>query len=60
MHQSKPKDGEEGYPWSKGDHIAYRYEFTDHLGEGSFGQVFKVIDHKNKGTQMALKLVKFN
>jgi hypothetical protein len=21
----KPKDGNEGYPWAKGDHINYRY-----------------------------------
>ena len=30
------------------------------LGEGSFGQVFKVIDHKNNQTPIALKMVKFN
>ncbi len=30
------------------------------LGEGSFGQVFRVIDHKSNKTPMALKMVKFN
>jgi len=23
---NKIKDGDEGYPWIKGDHISYRYE----------------------------------
>ena len=31
-----------------GDHIAYRYEILKPLGKGSFGQVFKVFDHKDK------------
>ena len=30
------------------DHIAYRYEILGVLGQGSFGQVVKVLDHKNK------------
>ena len=30
------------------------------LGEGSFGQVFRVIDHKNNRTPLALKMVKNN
>ena len=34
------------YKYVKGDHIAYRYEMIDKLGHGSFGYVFKVIDHK--------------
>ena len=25
VHQTKSKEGDEGYPWSKGDHVAYRY-----------------------------------
>ncbi|KAL4648377.1 dual specificity tyrosine-phosphorylation-regulated kinase 4-like [Arapaima gigas] len=29
------------------DHISYRYEVLEVLGEGSFGQVFKCLDHKN-------------
>jgi dual specificity tyrosine-phosphorylation-regulated kinase 2/3/4 len=30
------------------DHIAYRYEIKEKLGHGSFGQTFKVWDHKRK------------
>ena len=30
------------------------------LGEGSFGQVYRVLDHKHNKTPMALKMVKFN
>jgi serine/threonine protein kinase len=56
----KAKDGDEGYPWVKGDHVAYRYELVEVLGEGSFGQVYKVLDHKNNKAPMALKMVKFN
>lgn len=31
-----------------GDHLAFRFEITDRLGKGSFGQVFKGFDHKLK------------
>ncbi len=57
-HKEMTKD-DGGYVWSKGDHIAYRYEILDELGEGSFGQVFKCFDHKRK-VQMAVKVVKDN
>jgi serine/threonine protein kinase len=40
-----------------GDHIAYRYEILQTLGKGSFGQVFKVMDHKEKELQ-ALKIIR--
>jgi len=50
----------EGYPWVKGDHISFRYEIIDLLGEGSFGQVFKCIDYKNNRLAVALKMVKNN
>lgn len=56
---SKEKD-DEGYPWAKGDHIAYRYEVIELLGEGSFGQVFKCIDYKLNRQPVAVKVVKNN
>ena len=40
-----------------GDHIEYRYEIKTILGKGSFGQVVKVFDHKNK-VDLALKIIK--
>ena len=39
------------------DHIAYRYEVVDLLGKGSFGQVVKAYDHKNK-EYVALKIIR--
>ena len=42
---------------SVGDSIAYRYEILSSLGQGSFGQVFKCIDHK-KNEEVALKIIK--
>jgi len=39
------------------DHIAYRYELIEYLGKGSYGQVFKVYDHKKKD-MLALKIIK--
>ena len=44
----------------KGDHVAYRYEFVELLGEGSFGQVCKCLDHKQNKAPVALKMVKNN
>ena len=40
-----------------GDQIAYRYEIIHQLGKGSFGQVFKVFDHKEK-EMVALKIIR--
>lgn len=40
-----------------GDDIAYRYEVLAFLGRGTFGQVVKVMDHKDK-VEMAMKIVK--
>jgi len=38
------------------DHVAYRYEVLRMLGKGSFGQVVKVYDHKERSS-VALKMV---
>jgi Protein kinase domain len=40
-----------------GDDVLYRYEILDVLGKGSFGQVFKVLDHAT-GNTLALKVIK--
>jgi|JI6StandDraft_1071083.scaffolds.fasta_scaffold11009_5 dual specificity tyrosine-phosphorylation-regulated kinase 2/3/4 len=39
------------------DQLCYRYEVTSIIGKGSFGQVFRAYDHKNK-EEVALKVVK--
>lgn len=39
------------------DHIAYRYEIIQVLGKGSFGQVLKVYDNKQKEF-LALKIIR--
>lgn len=41
----------------EGDHIAYRYELLEQLGEGAFGAVHRVFDHK-KRTQLAVKILR--
>lgn len=53
-----------GYDDAKGDlyltahdHIAYRYEILSLLGSGSFGQVVKCYDHKEKG-HVAVKIIR--
>ena len=35
----------------------YRYEITDSLGKGSFGQVLKCLDHKT-GEHVAVKIIR--
>jgi len=45
------------YITEDGDHIAYRFEITKGCGKGSFGQVFKCFDHKNKEF-VALKILR--
>ena len=45
------------YKWTLNDHIAYRYEIVEMLGKGSFGQVFKVFDHK-RNDFAALKIIR--
>lgn len=40
-----------------GDHIGYRYEVLKILGQGSFGQVLRVLDHKTQ-QKLALKIIR--
>ena len=49
------KDGK--YNVVKHDHMAYRYELYDALGEGSFGQVYSAFDHKEQ-RKVAVKIIK--
>lgn len=51
-------DDENGYfRGFYGDHIAFRYEILESLGKGTFGEVFKCLDHKiNKC--VAIKVVR--
>lgn len=39
------------------DHIQYRYEVIDLLGQGSFGKVCRCFDHKSK-SQVAIKILR--
>jgi dual specificity tyrosine-phosphorylation-regulated kinase 2/3/4 len=39
------------------DHLAYRYEVTDTLGKGSFGQVLNCRDHCT-GESVAIKIIR--
>lgn len=39
------------------DHIGYRYELLSRLGKGSFGQAFRVYDHKRK-REAAVKVIR--
>jgi dual specificity tyrosine-phosphorylation-regulated kinase 2/3/4 len=41
----------------KRDHIGYRYEIVNLLGQGSFGQVCECIDHKDN-QRVAIKIIK--
>lgn len=51
-------DDENGdYKLIVGDHIAYRYEILQPLGKGSFGQVIKATDHREKRA-VALKIIR--
>ncbi|CAM9925720.1 unnamed protein product [Lampetra fluviatilis] len=42
---------------NKGEHLAYRYEVLARLGVGSYGQVFRCIDHKSK-EEVAIKMLR--
>ena len=44
------------YKITIGDHIAYRYEIQSIIGQGSFGEVLKCLDHKTN-TLVAIKVL---
>ncbi|ORZ23342.1 kinase-like domain-containing protein [Absidia repens] len=51
-------DDENGdYKIIRQDHLIYRYEILDLLGQGSFGQVVRCFDHKT-GATVAIKLIR--
>ncbi|KAI9279558.1 kinase-like domain-containing protein [Sporodiniella umbellata] len=51
-------DDEQGnYKTVMGDHLGYRYEVLEELGQGSFGQVVKCLDHK-LNSLVAVKLIR--
>jgi len=50
-------DERSDYKLVAGDHIAYRYEVQKMLGKGSFGQVVRCYDHKNKEC-IAMKIIR--
>jgi dual specificity tyrosine-phosphorylation-regulated kinase 2/3/4 len=50
-------DDRNDYVLTKNDHIAYRYEILDILGRGSYGQVIKAFDHKEK-IFIAIKIIR--
>lgn len=51
-------DNENGdYNFVISDHLAYRYEVMQLLGKGSFGQVLRCFDHKEKA-YVAIKIIK--
>jgi len=56
--EEKEYDDEKGdYLVIKNDQVLYRYEVIEMLGRGSFGQVLKVYDHKEKEF-VALKIIR--
>ena len=50
-------DERNDYLLVKNDHISYRYEILEIIGKGSYGQVIKAYDHKDKKT-VALKIIR--
>lgn len=61
VHSGLPNAGYDDnrgeYQATPGDHIAYRYEIVSLLGQGSFGQVLKCVDH-GTGSAVALKIIR--
>lgn len=51
-------DDEQGdYQVTLKDHLGYRYEVLQFLGQGSFGQAIKCLDHKTKEV-VAIKIIR--
>lgn len=64
LHAENASANNMGYDDERGDylvinhdHLAYRYEVTNLLGRGSFGQVLQCKDHKT-GKSVAIKLIR--
>ncbi|XP_062872137.1 dual specificity tyrosine-phosphorylation-regulated kinase 4-like [Trichomycterus rosablanca] len=46
-------------PYAIHDHITYRYEVLEVIGGGTYGQVYKCLDHKTK-EMVAVKVLRFD
>lgn len=53
--KSSQHEDKDGYPITRGDHLAFRYEVLEFLGLGAFGKVSRCIDHKT-GETVAVKV----
>jgi len=50
-------DNKANYKITTGDHLLYRYEILDKLGQGAFGSVMRVTDHLEK-RDLAVKVIR--
>lgn len=50
-------DNQNYYRYRLGDQLMYRFEIIEKLGKGSFGQVFRCFDHKDK-EEVAIKVIR--
>jgi dual specificity tyrosine-phosphorylation-regulated kinase 2/3/4 len=57
IHNHGYDDAEGDYQVVLHDHLGYRYEILEFLGQGSFGQAIKCLDHKTKEI-LAVKLIR--
>ena len=55
----KNDDSEGDYKIIKGDHLDYRYEIKNILGNGSYGEAIKCFDHKTN-ENVCIKIIKSN